>query len=104
MGKCIIRRNTTHPQQASDAPCTIESFKSLLGEAGFATVGDEVLLGIVDLIEINISNTQQTFFKQIKNQSGILSSPIIETIPVKQINDGFKNGERLLVHHQHEDT
>ena len=85
MGKCIIRRNTTHPQQASGAPCTIESFKSLLREAGFATVGDEVLLGIVDLIEINISNTQQTFFKQIKNQSGILSSPIIETTSVKVI-------------------
>lgn len=30
------------------------------------------------------------FFKWLKKKSGILSSPIIETIPIKEMNDGFK--------------
>ena len=60
----FIKRNISHLQQGSGTSCTIEHLKSLLGEAGFTTFGDEVLLGmIVNLNKINTSNNQRMFFQ-----------------------------------------
>ena len=64
--KYIIKRNTTHPQQASDTPCTIELLKSFPGEAGLTTSRDEELLSIVNINESTISNNQRIYLNNFR--------------------------------------
>ena len=50
----------------------------------------KVLDRSVNLTNKNLSPLQQLFFKQLKKQSGILTSPISKHISIKQRFDGFK--------------
>ena len=82
--KYIIKRNKRHLHQAQGTPCTVEPLASLLGYNSFTQFGKQVLDGLVNLTNKNLSPLQQLFFKQLKKQSGILTSPISKYISIKQ--------------------
>ena len=88
--KYIIKRNKRHLHQAQGTPCTVDPLASLLGYNSFTQFGQQVLDGSVNLTNKNLSPLQQLFFKQLKKQSGILTSPISKHISIKQMSDGFK--------------
>ena len=86
----IIERNKRHLHQAYGTSCIVEPLASLLGYNSFIHFGNKVLDGSVNLTNKNLSPLQQLFSKQLKKQSGLLTSPISKHISIKQMSDGLK--------------
>ena len=82
---CLIQQKLAHFNQAQSTPCTNEPLSSLLQDDSFTSFGNEILNGTANLNNKLLSPLQIMFFKELKQQTHLPSSPLQPNISLDQM-------------------
>ena len=66
IGNHLIKRNVNPLNETQDTPCTIPPIKNLLGVHSFMKYGNDILKGVADLSETNLTEVHAHFFTILK--------------------------------------
>ena len=89
MEQVIAERNSHHLNQAQGTPFTIKPILSLIGQERFTSFSQELIYGITDLTNINVSPLIETYLTHLKSNDNALANQTSIT-PLEDFKTRYK--------------